>query len=374
MNEQWIQQLRQKMADYKRPAPEVSWEEIEQALTVHKASVRRRLWLRRIAAAAVVLLIAGVGYWSIQHDGDAPKQPVATSADHQTHGVSGTSHDEEQPAIQMVPTVPAYKMTAALVQEAESVTPVAAEEPDTISIAPTTEQEEPHTDQEREKPTEQPHRIIYPEDLSPKGHAENRLTAKVYVSNGIIDSRRTGTFLQQTAMEEIHDHPESGTSFGISPSSQMTLTDQHVHHRQPIRFGFSLRYQLNDWWSVESGLSYTRLSSDITTKANGVTTVTEQRLNYIGLPLNIGYNVWSGRHFGLYVTTGSMIEKRLDASPWQFSLNAAAGAEYKLTDKFSLYAEPGLGYYFHDGSATPTIYQDRPLNINLSFGLRFDLK
>ena len=69
-----------------------------------------------------------------------------------------------------------------------------------------------------------------------------------------------------------------------------------------------------------------------------------------------------------------MMEKSLDTSPWQFSINEAVGAEYKLTDIFSLYAEPGLGYYFKDGSTTSTIYQDRPLNFNLSIGIRFNLK
>jgi long-subunit fatty acid transport protein len=153
-----------------------------------------------------------------------------------------------------------------------------------------------------------------------------------------------------------------------------TQIEQPVHHRQPIRFGLSLRYRLNDRWSIESGLSYTRLSSDITTTIDSKTTVTEQHLNYIGLPLNISYDLWKSNHFGLYITTGGTIEKSLDTSPWQFSLNGAVGAEYKLTSSFSLYAEPGLGYYFKDGSTTPTIYQDHPLNINLSFGLRFNLK
>lgn len=125
---------------------------------------------------------------------------------------------------------------------------------------------------------------------------------------------------------------------------------------------------------MESGLSYTRLSSDIMTTENGITSMTEQRLNYLGLPLNIIYNLWQTRHFGLYVSAGGMIEKSLDTSHWQFSLNGAVGAEYKLTDFFSLYAEPGLGYYFKDGSSTPTIYQDRPLNFNLNLGLRFNLK
>ena len=136
----------------------------------------------------------------------------------------------------------------------------------------------------------------------------------------------------------------------------------------------TLRYRLDDRWSVESGLSYTRLSSDITTTANDRTTVTQQRLDYIGIPLNIGYNLWNNYNIGLYVTAGTMTEKRLGASPWQLSLNGAAGAEYKLTNRFSLYAEPGLSYYFSDDSSTPTIYQDQPLNFNLSFGLRFNLK
>ena len=152
------------------------------------------------------------------------------------------------------------------------------------------------------------------------------------------------------------------------------MDTMRIDHRQPVRFGLSLRYRLDGRWSVESGLSYTCLSSDITTIVADKTTVTEQRLNYIGLPLNISYDLLKNRRFGLYVSAGGMIEKSLDTSPWQFSLNGAAGAEYKLTDFFRLYAEPGLGYYFKDGSSIPTIYQDHPLNFNLSFGLRFNLK
>ena len=65
MNEQWTEQLRQKMADNQRPAPEVSWDEIERALTAGKTARTRMLWLQRVAAAAVVLLIAATAYWTI---------------------------------------------------------------------------------------------------------------------------------------------------------------------------------------------------------------------------------------------------------------------------------------------------------------------
>ena len=97
-------------------------------------------------------------------------------------------------------------------------------------------------------------------------------------------------------------------------------------------------------------------------------------LFYCPHSVTVTLDLWKSNHFGLYVTTGGTMEKSLDTSPWQFSLNGAVGAEYELTNFFSLYAEPGLGYYFKDGSTTPTIYQDHPLNINLSFGLRFNLK
>ena len=46
MNEQWIQQLRQIMDGYQRPAPEVSWDEIDQALAAGKTHKTRQLWLR----------------------------------------------------------------------------------------------------------------------------------------------------------------------------------------------------------------------------------------------------------------------------------------------------------------------------------------
>jgi len=139
-----------------------------------------------------------------------------------------------------------------------------------------------------------------------------------------------------------------------------------VRYHQPVRLGVSLRYRLDDRWSVESGLLYTLLVTDVDRE--------EQRHSYIGLPMNLGYQLWASRRFGLYLSAGATIEKMLDASPWQFSLNAAAGVDYQLTDRLSLYAEPGVGYYFPDGSGIPTVYQHRPFNFDLSIGLRIDLK
>lgn len=356
MNEEWIKEMQQKMAGYEHPAPELPWDKVDRVLSANKSRSARQLWLKRLAAAAVLLLIAGVGYWGFLHEETQQSHSITASAEKQSLDAY-----EEQPEEQadMAPvtsdvilkkTRPQHALVA--MSEPEEVTPASTS--DTISSSASTEQKQPEAVERKEKPSESPRHVIYPSDLRDLKHSVNRLTAQVYMSSTMTGGR-TEPFRQQ----------------GIP--SNMREVSANYHH-QPVRLGLSLRYRLNDHWSIESGLLYTHLSSDITIIEDGISTVTEQRLNYIGLPLNVSYNLWKSRYFGLYVTAGSTIEKSLDASPWQFSVSGAVGAEYKLTNFFSLYAEPGIGYYFKDGSSTPTIYQDQPLNFNLSFGLRFNVK
>ena len=370
MNEQWINDLRQKMTDYEWPVPEVSWDEIDQAVAANRAHKTRLLWLRRMAAAAVVLLIADVGYWSLMHNDAEPMQPTTASVSNQPQDENHGDRSMNLADVQITRPVPVIlvrptqtpNMTSTPVLESETASPISTAAPDTANTFKTTatnEKEQPQPVEEKKaKPADKTFPVIYPSDLHQRKHLNNCLTAKVYMSTAISGNQTGPSFSQQGyCISELKD----------KDSIKTTKADQHVLHRQPIRIGLSLRYRLDDRWSVESGLSYTRLSSDIST-------TTEQRLNYIGLPLSINYDLWKSHRFGLYVSAGGMIEKSLDTSPWQFSINGAAGAEYKLTDFFSLYAEPGLGYFFKEGSTIPTIYQDHPLNFNLSFGLRFNLK
>lgn len=375
MNEQWINDLRQKMTDYQWPVPEVSWDEIDQAVAANKAHKARLLWLRRMAAAAVVLLIAGVGYWSLMHNEAEPIQQTTASVSNQPQDENLGDRSMNLADGQITRPIPVIlaksaqtlNITSTPVLESETASPISTAVPDTAKTAKTTaanekEQSQP-VEEKKMKPTDKTYPVIYPSDLHQRKHLDNRLTAKVYMSSTMTENQT-----ESSSISSIQG------GYSSVDSVQTTQIEQRVRHRQPIHFGFSLRYRLNDHWSMESGLSYTRLSSDITITKDDLTTVREQRLNYIGLPLSISYDLWKTKHFGLYVLAGGMIEKSLDTSPWQFSLNGVVGAEYILTDFFSLYAEPGLGYYFKDGSSTPTIYQDHPLNFNLSFGLRFNLK
>ena len=54
----------------------------------------------------------------------------------------------------------------------------------------------------------------------------------------------------------------------------------------------------------------------------------------------------------------------------QCSLNAAAGLQFNILPNLGVYAEPGVGYYFNNGSKVETIYKEKPFNFNLKAGLR----
>jgi hypothetical protein len=59
--------------------------------------------------------------------------------------------------------------------------------------------------------------------------------------------------------------------------------------------------------------------------------------------------------------------------PWQWSVNAAAGAEYKIIPQLGFYLEPSLGYYFDDGTSLEHYYKKHPLAPSIEFGLRLHL-
>lgn len=322
----------------------------------HTTNINRYRWL---VAAAVFLLIAGVGYWGFLHEETQQSHSITASVEKQSLDAYDEQPEEQADMAPVTSDVilkktrPQHALVA--MSEPDEVSPASTS--DTISSSASTEQKQPEAVERNEKLSESPRHVIYPSDLRDLKHSVNRLTAQVYMSSTMTGNQGGSNSKQG----------------GVIGSNDSTY-NCYVHHRLPIRFGLSLHYRLNDHWSIESGLLYTHLSSDITITEDGITTVKEQGLNYIGLPVNISYDLWRTHQLGLYVSAGGLIEKSLDTSPWQFSINGAAGAEYNLTDFLSLYAEPGLGYFFKDGSSTPNIYQDRPLNFNLRLGLRFHLK
>ena len=447
MKEEWKKQMQQKMADYRVSDIEVSWDEIEKALAANRkpARVVPMRW-KRIAAAAAVVLLVGGGYWMLKPQStDAPEEATATAMN--TPAVSEDAPatmdaltPTDAPAPTQAPASPIVKnivaqAIAAVKAEATAAAAIAPEtndaqpneevaeqpqqvqaQPQEAAPQPTTTQPQETTAQHRGAATQQlpP---FYPADLRKSTSSQPRLTAKVYLSN----TMGSGSWNQQHEINHLEksidpykntlpypDDEYNGNNSNSSneneyqgnngetgqkpdnssPASYFNVvTTNRINHRQPIRFGFSLRYRLGERWSVESGLTYTRLSADITHSVDGKATETEQRLNYLGIPVSASYQLWSSRYFNFYLSAGGLVEKMIKGSrttqgvsnsvsihPLQLSVNGALGAEFNIIDNLSLYAEPALNYYFDNGSAIPTFYQEKPLNFNLNVGLRFNIK
>ena len=244
----------------------------------------------------------------------------------------------------------------------------------------------------------------YPEDL-PVGFPRSSTKtskgggvwmAKAYVSGGAIASnnsevQRPALVMARTYGAPVDDDIRNSEYVQLQDASPAVETK--AHHRQPLRVGAALRYALSKRWSIDAGLSYTRHRSELTRKTGGVVNETQQTLHYLGVPVNVNYRIVGNRRFNVYASAGVMGEKLLkgkrksvaeyDGVPEeeqtenvkekraQLSVNAAIGAEYKLYDRLSVFAEPGVSYYFDNGSDLTSIYKDRPTNFNLNVGLRF---
>ena len=150
-----------------------------------------------------------------------------------------------------------------------------------------------------------------------------------------------------------------------------------MEHHQPISFGLSVRKSLAKGFSVETGLTYTLLSSDA--KFADSDQKTEQKLHYLGIPLKANWNFLDKKLFTLYVSGGGMIEKcvygklgteKETVKPLQFSVSGAVGAQFNATKRVGIYVEPGVAYFFDDGSDVQTIRKENPFNFNIQAGIR----
>ena len=416
MKEQWRQQMRQKMADYKQPAPEVSWDEIEKAVAAHNRQAKRvAIWPRRIAAAVLVLVTGGVGYYLLNRsDSDIIQQTESVISEQSGEGIHeepisprqkidnqtiASVRHQVQRAVNSLVTKDdtiAVMANAEEVQTAMQVSEIQESEAQESETQKSVSQEQTTQTQPQKKSLPEI-QTIYPSDIKRSASSSKRLMAKVYLSNAMLGNSGY-SFNERIPVYSsfVENSTQLSEVDGIDMNNVETAepVEENVHHRQPIRFGLSFRYALNDKWSIDAGLSYTMLSSDFSFSATHYYAEVEQRLNYVGIPISVNYQLWRNRHFNVYASAGGIVEKMVKGKqhfkvtvpsiserdesvsigPLQLSINGALGAEYQFVDWLSIYAEPGLGYYFDNGSSVPTFYQEKPLNFNLNLGLRLNIK
>ena len=435
MNEQWRKQMQQKLDGHRQAAPMLAWDEVERRAAAGKKLVKGAPWVRRtVAAAAVVVLLCGVGLTLLLlNNGQkasqvanierqfAPKGDAAAAvADDAAAANVQQGGDFADKAFAHSTALPQHGMRATLLRA--STVPA-----DAYTPSPNVEQKGNGMNQTETNAAQNTQQNIpyntskNSTDKAPRGQQPTKtqleqaanglegrivsvvkparrgtLTANAYVSGGPValnsnETQRPALVMARAYGASVVDEMRSGEYVQLQDVAPVVETK--AHHRQPLRIGASLRYALGKRWSVDAGLAYTRLRSDLTSKAANVEHLSQQTLHYLGVPLNVSYRIVGKRRLHLYASAGVMAEKlvkgkktsvskysgvptdeetqRVKEKNAQLSVNAALGAEYMIADRLSVFAEPGVSYHFDNGSNISSIYKERPTNFNLNVGLRF---
>lgn len=171
---------------------------------------------------------------------------------------------------------------------------------------------------------------------------------------------------------------------------------EEYSHKIPVKVGLTARYNITGRLGVETGLTYSILSSSVkigNSETGKNWSTGSQTLHYLGIPLNISFNILNSRYVNVYVTGGGMMEKSISGSiktdeyvdgkfdrtlttkispkGLQWSVNAAAGVQANILPQLGFFVEPGVSHHFKNGSRVRSIYTDKPTDFSLGFGLRY---
>ena len=164
------------------------------------------------------------------------------------------------------------------------------------------------------------------------------------------------------------------------------------HHYMPLTWSLSLTYQLNHHWGFETGLKYSKLTSEFEKGTDGNTINERQVIHYLGIPLKGVYHLYDNNRWSVYGAAGFTIEKpvysplytdyyvrgRLELNdkttihaPWQLSTSFGVGLQYHITPYIGFFAEPSMQYYIPMKTNIETYHTEHPSSFTLPLGIRF---
>ena len=222
--------------------------------------------------------------------------------------------------------------------------------------------------------------------LSLVDYANGGATAKLYTWADLEDY-----YARNNALMDSVERARMSLILREHPTDDNGSLGEVAHHCRPKTFGLSINKQLSPKWTFGTGITYTRLKSEFESEYNKARLVKTQKIDYVGIPLRLTYQVWSKGRFNAYMTGGmafempvhSSLEKKYiitadssytlkrDIKPrYQWSVNLGVGVQYRLFKPFSLYLEPNMFYYFRNSSNLETYRTEHPFIITVPFGLR----
>ena len=424
--DRWAEKIRSQMDGYSEPVPAELWTQIEKELSSRRIIP---LWQKVSAAAAVALLLAfsslTVWFWSSVDTSQMPQLADVTVPLAEWNPAIVTAQDSAAlPAVAMMDNEtasdPASAMPAAQRQSYQRNVPMNKEyaifaasladsyEEDEVEETSTADVEEDRQvecyEADAAEETVQPFsrrdnrerdRVIMRYNKQMMAHTGNgrngRWNIALSAANVPYTSSSTNSGIDGLSRHVAHRYMSADfTSLHtlVNPATWNAM-ETSIRHRLPVETGITFSYYFTKSWAVETGLTYTLLSSEWNSSDQFNASV-HQKLHYLGIPLKLHRQLWQNNLLQLYASAGGALEKcvktRITAhnksngrtsveSPHlnelQCSLAVGMGAHLKLTRFMGVYVEPGVVYYFNDGSEFETIRKKHPFNFNLRVGLRF---
>ena len=225
--------------------------------------------------------------------------------------------------------------------------------------------------------------------LSSKSHKD--ISVNLYASNGLSDMQHANGVRMADELATLYDFekylPQSMVRTRSAGPIYLYGYEERQKHHQPIAFGLSVSYPLSTKWLLSTGVTYTRLRSDFTSQAHDYTFSQEQTLHYLGIPLNAQYRLFHLGGLNVYLSGGAEadynikahmasegVTQHIDRDRWQFSVQGGVGVQYDVLPQLGIYVEPGVKYYFDNGSRLHNFFKDKPTSLNLQLGLRLNIK
>lgn len=402
----WTEQLRQRLNDAEVPAPENLWDSISQQLEAQGqqqntkgqqqdaedaqvAKKPHRVALLPWAAAASVVLIAGVGMWW-QLRSNTPDIAMLEPAPHPISLTDNKAVNTKASAVNTKAStanshISTTSTNAMLAYKDNALAPTASnkeEEVMALTMAEQKVQSEPIAEgAQRTTQTQAAHTAYH---LPRTQHQASNTRWQVGVGTaGNMNRYKSSGPIYVNSLSAVNTEYADNEMFRVSPYEQDTK--DITHHDMPISIGFTASYSVTPRIALASGLVYTLATSSF---QHGASMPKEtQTLHYVGIPLNLSYTVWGNSWLRTYIMAGAQADmnvkatlkadghkSNIDNDRAQFSVTGGAGVQLNVAQQLGVYVEPGVRYYFDNGSAVQTIFKEHPTNFSLQVGLRWNIE
>lgn len=187
--------------------------------------------------------------------------------------------------------------------------------------------------------------------------------------------------------------------FKIPTSTSFVENEDTDYYYLPMSFGVGIKFRIIKWLEIGIGVNYTLLMKRVSgnyyeydSVGNLVRSCTAELKNsqhYIGIPLDVYFNIYGNEHWNTYASVGGCIEKcvsnhyngvydnldinhKTTVEGIQSSVKLGLGVEYSPVKFLGIYLDPSLRYYF-DNNQPRSIRTSQPLSFGVEAGLRFKL-